>query len=191
MRLKDMPAWIDWLLIRRIYMPFAHWVDYRFHRNQYLLAADIMSAGLAASAAQTLQYLLDDPWWMGAFFIVGTVGLIWIYSSYLKRLYAASAAYERQPDSISKEAAFFILFIPGARSFLLLLGIFTLVNATALVLISPTTHFIVRLVESPMLVLIASSLYIAGCPPPWRDRRAKKINSPLAASPPHPVALPS
>lgn len=165
---------MDVLILSRVFMPFAHWVDYRFHKNQFDLAAIFLSAGMALNAAQTLQDILHDGWLIGAMMAMSTGILIWVYSWHMRKLSKASEAYERRPDIISLDAAFFMVIMPPGRMLLLLLGGLIVLMDIPLAMLSPTMIHLIRIVTSAWMLCVAISQYIAGGLPPRRDRKKKK-----------------
>lgn len=165
---------LDLWLLMRVFMPAAHWVDYRFHMNQYDLAGAVLSAGLAMNFAANIESWFTSPKtaWLGT---ISSICLLLAYGNWLKRMGVASKCYERQPDTISREAAFFMIIIfPPLRLFMLVLGSFLIVPFILLAIAHPVVSLIVDAVTSPWMIAIGIALYLAGGLPPTRDRKKRK-----------------
>ena len=158
----------DFWLVRRAAMPVSHWIDYRFHVNQYDQGAAVLSCGLAMNVAANFSTFLRSPSF-GWIAIVSSAGLVFVYSNWLKKMNIASRKYEQRPDLVSREAAFFLLWMSPFRLGVLFIG----VQMAAIPWLPPTSS-LVALVTCPWMILIAVSVYLAGCIPPSRPRREKK-----------------
>lgn len=109
-----------WLLFR-VFMRLSHWVDWRFHRNQYDLAAWMMSAGIAMNLATAAQAIINN-WKFGLLNALSSAMLGYAYVGYLGRLQRASAAYERNPDRVPQDALIFIFMAGFMRLGILFIG---------------------------------------------------------------------
>jgi hypothetical protein len=87
----------------RAFMRLSHFVDWRFHVNQFALARYVMGAGLALFGAQTVQDILRN--WRGHMPVVVSVSLAFamcafIFSIDLTRLARAGEDYEKRPHCV-------------------------------------------------------------------------------------------
>lgn len=170
---------IDILLLTRIFMPIAHWVDYRFHKNQWTLAGWVMNAALAMNVANSADMVLRDGW-VGAIAIPASAAIVFMYFDYVKRFKSASEAYERRPDQITRDQAWFIGGWFYGRFMLLSMGL-------GIFMLEVVAHSalhqarIIYLVTQPWLVAAGMALYFAGGLPPHRDRKKKKERYPWTA----------
>ena len=160
----------------QVFMRLSHFVDWRFHINQFDLARYVMGAGLALFGAQTVQDVLRN--WRGHMPVVLSVSLAFgmcafIFSIDLGRLARAGKDYEKHPDRVSREAAHYFLMPFYLRLMLLVLGT---VVAGVLTLVDLTTRHAAfsYYIENFWLMLVGCSWYIAGGMPPHCRRERKK-----------------
>lgn len=156
---------IDIWLILRVLMPILHWIDYRWHINQYRVAGYVMSLSLTLLVLGDLLHAINSTRVPGAFYLLSGGSLVYLYSSYLIQFDRASSDYERRPDAIPRDAVSYILMPSLAR--LLMLIVAALVMAAS-VMGSRWP------IDAPWLPMAISCWYIMACPPPRRDRKKKK-----------------
>jgi hypothetical protein len=170
----------DLWIVAHVSTPVARWVDWRFHINQYDLGAGVLSAGLALNFADNIKNLTTlSVWWIALFGVLGSGMLIMVYSHYLKLLNIASRQYERRPDQLTREQAFFMVPIyPPLRLALIILGN----TVTAAEVTSAIKFGTMKLIEgaifSPWMTVIGCALYICGSFPPHASRKEKKVYAP-------------
>lgn len=168
---------LDTWLVLRVFMPIAHWVDYRWHINQYDLAAKVMTAGLALCVALNAEEAIKN-WHHGWLNVISAGSCVWVYSHQLRDLQKASKAYERNPCAIPREAIGFIAMWP-LRMLLLFLGLFLLcIEGLADTILHRWPW---DAVVNSWMLLIAIGWYLAGGLPPWRARKKKERRSPWVA----------
>jgi hypothetical protein len=154
----------------------SHFVDWRFHINQFDLARTVMGAGLALLGAQSVQDVIRN--WRGHTPVVVSVsiafGLVaFIFSVDLARLARAGEQYESHPHRVSREAAHYFLMPFFLRLMLLVLG--STVAGMLTVIDLTTRHAAFSYyIENFWLMLVGCSWYIAGGIPPYRGRKKKK-----------------
>jgi hypothetical protein len=161
----------------------SHFVDWRFHVNQFDLARHVIGAGLALLGAQTVQDVMrhwkhDMPVVLSVSLAFGLAGFF--FSIDLVRLARAGAAYEKHPYRVSREAAHYFLMPFFLRLALLVLGA---TIALMLTLVDLTTRRVAPAyyIENFWLMLVGCSWYIAGGMPPCRGRKKKKARAPAGA----------
>lgn len=169
-----------WLLFY-VFMRLSHWVDYRFHRNQYDLAANVMSVGMALNLAQTAQALINN-WRLGLISVLSSVVVVASYYTHIKQLHRASAAYERRPDQIPREGAIFFLLPYVIRMTTLFIGL-QIWAAFIFVLITlrSATHA-VDAITFGWMTAVGCAMYIASGLPPTRERKKKRVRAPMGAA---------
>ena len=169
----------------QVFMRLSHFVDWRFHINQFDLARYVMGAGVALFGAQTVQDMMRN--WRAHTPVVFSVGLAFglgavFFSIDLSRLARAGEDYERHPHRVSREAAHYFLMPFVLRLALLVLGscvagVLTVVDLT-------TRHAAFSYyIENFWLMLAGCSWYIAGGMPPCRGRKKKKLRAPAMPVP--------
>jgi hypothetical protein len=164
-------------LMVHVFTPVVNWIDWRFHKNQYDQAAVVISAGLALNVADNFKNLTTSGglWWIALFGALASGLLVWSYAQWLKKLTIASRQYERRPDQLTREQAFFMIPIfPPVRLFLLVLGSVVTACEVASAIQFRTLRLIEGAAFSPWMIVIAVGLYVSGCLPPGRPRREKK-----------------
>lgn len=163
-------AYVDCALIM-VFMKLSHWVDYRWHINQYRLAAGVMHFAMALLVAGRTQRVIDN--WRFAFLWVPAGGaLIWMYGHYSDAMYRASAAWERNPSGIPRAAYMFVLMPHWFRLMALLFA--AAITLMAAMVAHPK-------LDGPWYVVAIVSWYIASGVPPTRARKKKKQRTPWAA----------
>lgn len=138
-------------------MPIAHWVDYRFHKNQWTLSGWVMNAALAMNVANSAHMVVRDGLLFGGIALGASGMMVWLYFSYVRDMKKASDAYERRPDQISFEQGMFIVVLPSTRFLMLFTGslVFDLLAAAE---IANRTVDPVYLITQPAAFLPAPSL---------------------------------
>lgn len=94
----------DDFLIRRFFAPIAHWIDYRFHRNNYDVAAACMSIACVLNVAVTFNVNLRNFNWFAVVMCVLFVFFVQVSARIATR---ASKSYEAAPDRLPAEAIWF------------------------------------------------------------------------------------
>jgi hypothetical protein len=170
---------MDMALLKRIFMPVAHWIDYRFHINQFDQAKFLMNLGLTLNLVANAIGLWGPVWWVAGFGLGGAVMLITVYKHWLDLLTIASRAYEDRPDQVSRAAAFFMVqFLPPPRLVLIWIGLIFGFSSLGTAIHRPVPLLITHAVADHWMTLIGASLYIAGGMPPTRKRREAKAYAP-------------
>jgi hypothetical protein len=175
--------------ILRLVMRATHWIDYRFHVNQYRLAAWVLSFGLACNFAANISGLIKSGFqWAALISLLGVVSsimMILLYTYWLKMLEIASRKYERDPMAMPREAAFFIIPIfPPVRMAFLWFGLVVEASEVKLAITTPTGFLILSAALNNWMWIIALALYIAGGIPPRHDRKEKRAWQPLPVTTP-------
>lgn len=177
-KFTEATLWIDAFIVL-MFMKLTHWIDYRWHINQFRVAKAVMSFAIAQLVATTIQLVAygKRDWMVDPILVLTLPPVVGIYFYYLKRMDGASRSYEQRPDYISRDAAFF-LGMPGyLRLMLLFCGIMEVWSKLQLLRLNHAT--LITVVMSPWILLIAVSWYIAGGLPPKRDRKKKKARAPF------------
>lgn len=121
---------LDQLLLNKVFTPIAHWIDYRFHKNHYALAALAMLMGATLSLANAALDIVSPGAMMGALgsllFAIGAGPLILAARQ-------ASADYERGRNTPSFASLLFhsiwsvfwrVVLMAQTLAWLAVLGIF-------------------------------------------------------------------
>lgn len=172
---------MDFLILWK-FMRLSHWVDWRFHINQFDLAAQVMSVGLAMNlAAAVYSVLRIHTLWLGVLALTSSGTLLWLYTFNLRALSAASKAYERNPGQVPRAAIMYYLYPPPMRIVTLFFGIFLWLIGGLTAFLPPITwpHAIL----DGWLLVIQCAYYIAAGIPSDRERRKKKVRAPWGARP--------
>jgi len=175
----------DLFLINRVFMPLAHWIDWRFHYSPYQQAYVVMAVGMAMNAASTIVSFIQIPTWFGAIGPLSSMIIFWAFRFYFKKFEQAQRQYETRPDVLCWAQMFFMgphMAFPRV-GFILLgsqLGVFVAMSS----LLPP-----VRLLD-PLnavlgfwMLLFGVALYLAGAFPPQRPRREKRTLAVLRPAP--------
>lgn len=181
MKFRDSMTRVDFFILWK-FMRLSHWVDWRFHINQFDLAAHVMSAGLAMNLAAAVYSILHiTVHWLGVFALVSSGILLWLYTYNLKALSAASKAFERNPCQIPRAAMMYYIYPPPIRIVTLFFGMFLWLTGLLAAFLPPITwpHAIL----DSWLVVIQCAYYIAAGIPSGRERRKKKVRAPWGARP--------
>jgi hypothetical protein len=115
---------IDGFLLRKVFTPIAHMADYRLHRNNFDCAVWMFEAATVLVISDIAVMWSKHGWGEGVF--VGMIKLLnaAIYTSNILRASRCSADYERRPDILPKEAAFFAVLPSALRLLMLTMPLF-------------------------------------------------------------------
>jgi hypothetical protein len=155
------------------------WIDHRFHWNNYRQAQAVMMIGTVihligfAMVAASPKVVI----WGKAAFLLSSVCYGNMALGWWKKLEKASRSYERDPDAMTFERAFFYWqTIPPLR---LLMLIFGLMLFAMMLSIAMLPHFnwlrdLGAVLFNGWAMLTGIGLYVAAVPPSHRPRREKK-----------------
>lgn len=158
-------------ILSRIITPIAHWIDYLFHVNCYLVARFLFQGSLLSTVVfmgdavtgGSNPIIIFVAVLIAAIFILACIGAI-------KHMTQASREYENNPASWPKVAATYVAAAQGSPSPLMLGSIqFALGITLAIAAGNP-----IRFLESAFLLLHALGNLFAAVPPPGRPRREAK-----------------
>lgn len=171
---------MDAFLLCRVFQPIAHYIDYRWHVNHFRLAHTIMKFGLVAGIAGSFLSWLQHMTWLGAICLAINFGNIWIAKDMLRRLDAASAAYERDPVHVPAVAMIYVYFFAEIRLLTMIMSssIFGMGLLPALFL-----HSYGLAIQTFYLIAYGAALYFAGVIPSGRARKRKKERAPVGLEP--------
>jgi len=178
----------DLFLINRIFMPLAHWIDWRFHYSPYQQAYVVLQVAMGFNALGAIWSALRIPLWIAIITMLAASLMIYVSQFWFKRLRESQRQYERDPSTICFAQMFFMSMPMAsfARLFYFNLGLFLVgINAGDLVW-HPDGRHALDLVFSSWLLLCGVALYLAGAFPPQGGRREKKEKRALAVLAPAP-----
>jgi hypothetical protein len=167
----------DLFFINRVFMPLAHWIDWRFHWSPYQQAYVVMWAALAMNVVSSAITFTLSPTWLGSIGLLSSALIVWTFQFYFRKFREAQRQYEIRPDVLCWAQVFFMgphMALP--RVFFLLMGLH-LGCITAVLDLTRPPH---RWADPAIAVLgfwmpvIAVALYLAGAFPPQRPRRKKE-----------------
>lgn len=163
----------DFFLLARVFMPICEWIDWRFHRSPYQQAKAVIVLAQALQIAATVV-ASRHAWWITPIMAMLSVFLHFtIFRDYRRKLDACQRQFERRPDRICWEQYYFLMqLVPPVRLLQLIMGL--LIMAPLLAADIAQGGGWGALMNS-WVWLVAVMLYIAGCPPPTRPRREKKV----------------
>lgn len=171
---------LDMLLMLRVFMPIAHWVDYHWHRNHFWLARQCLLFGWVCFTVGCFLAAIHSETWVGLLnpLIAGVmVPIIWRQQAQLQR---ASDKYERNPMQVPIEAYGYVLMDSGVRAMLAItcgnVGGWTIAAGFLTGLPS-------LLMQGIWMIVIVVVNYLAGSIPSGRNRKPKKERAPAAAMP--------
>jgi hypothetical protein len=177
----EIPWYVRWMIIAdvallvKVFLRPTWWMDRRWHVNQYDLAAHTLIVALAMCLAANALAFTTNLWFVAIWGTVASMGIIYMYSHYLKLLAAASRDYERDPSQITRPQAFFsYITLPPLRFVMIIVGTQVAALSIPLVWKVPEARLILRLILGNWMWLIGAALYIAGVPRTPHQRRPKK-----------------
>lgn len=161
------------------FMRLSHWVDYRFHRNQYDLAAWFIRAGIAMNFALTASNIAHS-WLMGGMNVLASGMIALAYSGDLRRLGEASIAYEKNPAYIPRAATFYFWVPYWTRMAILFFGIQLW---SIIIMIDVLSRKVSPdCLTSAWMIVVAAGVYTAAGLPPARPRKKKEVRMPAGAA---------
>lgn len=178
----------DLFLIFKVFVPVAHWADYRWHLNQYRIAYWFMQLGAGTAILAPFTYFVPPITHQGIFWfaIIFPINILIAYF-YLKRckdLQTADRKWERNPTEIPREAYYYIM-VPA---FVRLIGvIYTLLFVTPMIFLTIAAHMhwymVIIIPFTRCWLLFGDSVapYFAMLPPSPRKRKEKKQEAPMGA----------
>lgn len=167
-----MIARIDAFIMLRMVTPIVHYIDWRWHANQYRQAAAVMTAALTICVVHNvyLAVTLSMPIGLHLLFAAAliTISLLIVatYASNLIGFEKAAKEFENRPDLIPSSMRHYY-FLPST------FRVGFLATAIPLTLLS---------YYSAWLVAVGMTYYIAVVPPSSRGRREKRQHAPLATA---------
>jgi hypothetical protein len=164
---------LDLFLNNRVFMPLAHWIDWRFHRSPYQQAWVLVVVAQAMNIGVSIWVSLQSHW--AAPFLLGSAVLLhFAFRNWRRMLVKAQKQFETRPDNLCVEQCIFMSpYMVPARLLMLIGGamIVAMLGAMNITLHhwpDPGTYL------NSWMVVIAVALYVAGSFPPLRPRREKK-----------------
>jgi len=179
MKLGDIDGW----MIRRVFAPISHWIDYRFRINPWRQAIYIlMISGVLAVLDLTVNVMMIS-WWAVPIGVLCAAMILLCCAVDILRLTKISEQYERRPDIIPADAIYYA--IPFNR--VMHLGIGLLVFFPVDLITELTVHgksipmMIVHGIPRLWFIVAGIGMYFAAVPRPPAKRKKKKVYAPLAA----------
>jgi hypothetical protein len=166
-------------------MPFAHWVDWRFHYSPYQQAYVVLQVAMGFNVLGALWTAGHMRSWVAIIILLAAGLMVFVSRFWFKRLRECQCQYEKDPTMLCMAQMFF-MSLPHAsmaRMFYLFIGS-QLVGANVCVLAwHPNGRNALDAVFSSWLLLCGMALYLAGAFPPQRPRREKKTYAVLQPAP--------
>lgn len=163
---------LDHLLMWRAFQPIAHYVDWRWHMNQFRLAFHVVCFAGTCFCVGVLLPLFDHISWINALNLPIMGYTLLAVRGWARNLLAASASFERDPTRVPITAVGFILVPRAFRAMLAIacgnIGGWTMVGAFVM-------HAPGLVLQAVYLLCLPVIYYIAGSFPSFRPRREKKV----------------
>lgn len=189
----DLPRWVRWTLyadvrIMLVLIRPVWWIDHRFHFNSYRQARVVMLAAMALHLVGFALLMTSAalPWFGKTAFGFASFAYLTMELPWLRKLEKASRDYERDPDGMSFERAFFFWQpVPPLRLMMLTIGVqlFLLMCAVAAIPPAVPARDVGVVLFNSWTMISAMALYVAAIPPPTRPRKKKEERAPLGALP--------
>lgn len=171
---------IDYFVMVRIIMPVAHWIDWRFHRNQFDVAAWCITMAIVLLAVDATWHVIYSFFFSK---LASTFCLLvnsYLYSGWLKKFDAASRAQENSPGKFFIEHHYWILMPCFMRIFVVVLGIMV-EYISIMAALEGGMRTLMMGITGLWFFFISLALYFAGSLPSTRDRRKKPERLPTLA----------
>jgi hypothetical protein len=165
----------DLFFINRVFMPFAHWVDWRFHRSPYQQAYVVLHVAMGFNVLGAIWTAGHIPWFIAIVTLLAAGLMTFVSRFWFKRLVECQRQYEKDPTTLCYAQVFFMApYAAFPRMFYLHFGsLLVVVNAWDLAFHMDGRRAL-DLVFSSWLMLCGVGLYLAGAFPPQRPRRKKQ-----------------
>lgn len=180
-------ARFDAWLIRRVFSPVAHYIDYRWHRNNYAVAAWLLQATVTLYVVLIAVNVIRDGWGVFLDDPFAFVNIpMFVYAS-MQAAYA-SEAYERRPDIMPAQAMFLLAW--PRLFYLMVIGVLCAVNIGLLIrdIQAGDTMGIIHSVGLLYGPVAAIAFYFAAIPKPPAKRKEKRAADFSGALQPSPVS---
>lgn len=188
----DMPRWVRitaqtdlWLVVR--FVRPVWWIDYRFHINSYRQALAVLLFATAIQFAGTGLVMVAPVPWLTKFFLgIASAAYANMFLSWRRQLTKASRDYERDPDRMTIDRAFFHWqFVPPLRLMMGFMGL-QLLAVMVFIAMCPPNNFARDwgfVAFNSWTLFCSVGLYIAAVPPSGRQRKKKEERAPIGALP--------
>lgn len=169
---------LDWAILKLV-MRLAYWIDYKFHKNNYLVASYINKlCALCLIGICAVSFLIFKHDWFPKILVCLINPLLaWAKLYQSDKLRTASDKWERSPGTIPAEVYGFILFPPKARLMGIFMGIFFAFTNCLLDVTTLHTPIWLGVIEGFFWLWTgydSIAMYFAAIPPSTRKRKEKK-----------------
>lgn len=173
---------LDWFLMIRGFMRVAHWISWRFHRNQFDVALWCVNTGIVLFGVHSIWMIIRNPLpvWMSLMGFFGFAVNAFVYQDWVRAFQAASKYQEANPGYLHPRHHGRWLALPSVlRVFSLFIGSQFGAVFIWIALLRPIQTNPVEYLWGFWMVFVACAMYFAATPPFSGERRKAKARAPL------------